>query len=1093
MRNVSENAAAAIVSNSAHTVRTRLTVYKSRIYFDETTEDWYRDRKTTNPTLAVVPAEDTVGGLPYNMAVSLVNRPDVANTEPSSLAVWSVGSTVDPAVTDGLLFNGVAVDAFYPDKKSRIGVWNLDNHVDFCSVWYRTKEETPRWVRQEFALEPTEDYNVFPASWIAPETYSNTLNTGSIYPVSYTECVILDIYQGAIRVSFIDSDKVTHSSHHRFFNPTKVLDASGDDVYLTHYAGAVKLEDGVYVYFTDYQGAVKSIKYTFTDSEKKNGTWSDIHTSIPQDLSQFEIGNVFEVENRIFLCGKFYREEQFASSIAYTMLTWSDDGVTFTMSRRTLVTLRNFRWQAVFDPSTTKTDKYRMYFISPGPVYYTSSPYQVVGEQAENVIVELNNLQGSPMGEFQATAVSGAEQYFNNSNIEIGSYAKLELLQNIAGGEETIKYHDTIVSGYSKGVRDGARTNVIMLQTDGIWHTSTMSHPFYMEFQGKQSVYDNFTDQGGMVHASVGTNPRWSLSVSFWTEDNNAFIFQSHPKNTTTDHMTVDLLQYFSTYPTFGSKDNYEVRLYGWSRAGIAESNPNLDGTNHSTLNDDMYALYEVCDPETGIKEIKVSEVTHLISKYRNFPQTYYNSRSGSIPVIYSIPNPGEGKQITRLGMRLISKSLGPTTYCLERIEISKLACEPISGFTTDDIQYGTDGTGGKIVLTKKAIPQILFANTPYSAFNFDQKLQTRIKGIYSVSGLVGLASDKMNFVTGYAKLGKMVISKFSEGIETVLASRSTPQITENTKVDIRFWHSDGLMGVEYKLATTLAWPEKGSQLVYLWDNAHGAMVKNDDLYHVGTYSFIDPPRFRITGLNSKQSVVGVLPSDKDPSTNTSDFSLQFPASGQIDIDDVVYNYSGKVNKFKNNEIRGPFQLRNLVWWDSKYARTTDGSDSFQGGLAIEFLMFDWTASKTKYRGAIIACNSGNAWVNDETQWIPWITTNGQVIILRNRSRHYSDTMPEWYASGDERVYVTNGLTGISPVVVSETEYMHTEGSWAFKHSEDKIELFRYSAASGEEDQTIHNLLDIFSKISGTSAEFLGDYEVSESITADEIPLQAVV
>ena len=187
----------------------------------------------------------------------------------------------------------------------------------------------------------------------------------------------------------------------------------------------------------------------------------------------------------------------------------------------------------------------------------------------------------------------------------------------------------------------------------------------------------------------------------------------------------------------------------------------------------------------------------------------------------------------------------------------------------------------------------------------------------------------------------------------------SEPMITAETRIDIRFWHRDGLFGFEYKLASTLEWPERGSQLLYQWKAANGALTSNDDVFHVGTYSFIDPPRFRITGFNSSQSVVGVLPLDIDPSTNTSDFDRQFDSSGQIDIDSIVYNYSGKVNSLPANEIRGPFQLRNTSIWNGKWAKDINTGDPYQGGSAIEFVLFDWNASRTKYSGCVIASNAG--------------------------------------------------------------------------------------------------------------------------------------
>lgn len=1090
MRTASGTVTNAVTIPVEHKIETRLTVYKSRIYFDDTLEDWFKHYKNAVSDIPTVPEENTVTGNPYNMAISLVNRNGYSSSVESALAIWSIGNTAFH--TDGhLCFNGTAITTITPSFSSRVGCWNEGNVYNTCAVWYRDTASSPKWIRRVCTLDENVDFEIYPTTIGAEVTYNTTLGAGAIYPVSYTEAIILDIYQGGVRPSFIDIDGIVHSSSRRFMNPLKVLDDTTDDIYVTHYGGAVKVSDGIMVYFTDYTGAVKVIKYTFS-ANNKDGAWSDIQTAVPADQSQFIIGNVFLVGSRIFICGKFYREEQFASTTADTLLVWSDNGFTFTLNRRTLVTMRNLRWQAVYDPGQSKAVSNLIYFIAPGPIYSTPAPYQVIGETSEKIIVDLLSVSGSITGELSCNIRAGSEEYFDESILDTGSYAKLEIRQYTTAGIEDVKYHDVIVSAITKSIKDGDRRQSISLQLDGAWHTSNMSHPFYMEFQGKQSIYENFLTEGNMVHASVGTNPRWALSVDFWASDGTAMNFTTHGESTTTDHLTSDLNTKFTSYPVFGTEANYEFKLYGWSRAGIPDTNPNTaDTTNTATLNDKFYLLYETQD-SGGQVTLNVATDAQLTSTYQNPPQTWFveGARAGSCPVIYTIPNPGAGTIITRLGIRVISGAAGHTTYNLERIEAPMISCEPLTGFVSDEIEYGTDGNGGKVTNTRKAVPQILFSSRPYSAWNFDQAVRAQITGSYSAVGLVGLANDKFNFILGYIREGYAGISKFSNGVETKLTEVTDASIVTGSRFDIRFWHTDGTFGLEYKLTSVLAWPNRGSQITHSWQTSDGVMAASDDLYHVGTYSLIDPPRFQITGFMSRGSVIGVMPIDVDIKTNTSDFLTEFPTSGVIDIDTIKYNYTGKSAGLTANQCRGPFQLRNTREWPSPYNQEYDGTYTYQGGKAIEFLMFNWAKSPTDYAGNIIATSAGYAWANSQTQWISYIKTGGVKVFLRNRARFYSGDEPDWYDSCDEKCWITNGLTGVTAAETDDAEYLHQSGSWAFLHSDDSVVLYEYYAVSGENDQTIHSLLKTLSEIAGTEAVFPGDYNIATVTSNRKFALQ---
>jgi hypothetical protein len=178
--------------------------------------------------------------------------------------------------------------------------------------------------------------------------------------------------------------------------------------------------------------------------------------------------------------------------------------------------------------------------------------------------------------------------------------------------------------------------------------------------------------------------------------------------------------------------------------------------------------------------------------------------------------------------------------------------------------------------------------------------------------------------------------------------------------------------------------------------------------------------------------------------------------------------------------------LRNATSWDAPFNTDREGK-TYQGGKAIEITQFEWLDGLTHaedFVDSIIATSAGYNWELDETQWKVWITTGGEVVWLRNRARHYSEDMPDYYPDGNERVYITEGLTGVSGSG-DGTDYQHPHGAFVYVHSDDRVSVHGFSAFSGEHDQSIMNLLDKFCRLSGTLAEFIGDLEVASKTFTD--------
>ena len=378
-----------------------------------------------------------------------------------------------------------------------------------------------------------------------------------------------------------------------------------------------------------------------------------------------------------------------------------------------------------------------------------------------------------------------------------------------------------------------------------------------------------------------------------------------------------------------------------------------------------------------------------------------------------------------------------------------------------------------------KGSMQVMFSSRPFSAFNFDTALRTNITGAYAYSGSLGLGTDKNNFVVGYITDGKYGIAKVRGGLKTVLIEEANATVTLDTDLDLRFWHKNGLFGLEVK-PTDEHWAPRGSGIVYEWAAEDGQMAMSDDLFYTGVWSFIDPPRFRTTGFRTSMTMIPVMPLDLDPLNGDSDFITDFPSSGTVDIEGVKYDYTGKLVFSTSADFPvGPVQLRSLVPWKNPWNKELDGSHTFPTSKAVEIYEFRWLPGSTghdDYEGAILASNAGYSWLNGEVQWKTWITTGGAVVLLKSRSRHYSATIPEYYPSTNEKIWITNGLTGVTPSEILESELQYSEGSFIYLDSDDKICIRGYYSTSLDHDNSIASLLDKFTKVAGTQAVFPGDY-----------------
>jgi len=699
MRTIPQNILDALEDKTSYRINAKIRVFASRHYFKTA------DITDNHVTLANPADYITSEAMCWNKRTSKINGVIIDNGKLKGFRSGS--STMMDLMTVGLSGAEIATS-----ELSRPGIvsWGTSPSGDEIYFWDGTDWKMADFSEVDFAAG-TEACIQAPTTYVA----GATVPIGAIYPLDtgYQEAVILYIDEGGARAAFIDLNGNVCKSDGRFMDPNHVLVNPATlnpsmtaqeiadlttDALRVHYGGAVKWIDPItgasriYVYYTAYNGSVQGMYYEWTDSTADGGIWSEVFTAVPEDLSTFALGNVFLVDDRIWMIGKFTRRSDFASPSTYTLLLWSDDGKSFSLDRRTLVTTNDKRWLADYDPVGNN-----VYFVASG--YLDSEPgaYQIAPTVCDYKEYRLKNFSGSSLNGWTANAVSGAELNFDYAWLDEGSYAELLVgvsvddtdPNDIDAEYEWVTYQLCVVGGVDKSFKDGARNLRIDIVPDGIWHSQIMTYPFYMEIQGKQYAHSPMKTMDVLIDQSGNTGILWALSDDFSNDDlTDGFTAMEHPASSSTDHWCNDLLKICSEYPTFGDLVAYTIQVYGWSRAGALTQNPNVaDATPTNTDNDDFYPIVLVKNPDTGDETTLVAVIGDLVSDHSNPEQTWFTAgaRAGSYPIEFTIPNPGDGFIIEKLGCRVIAGSTGMTTYFLERVEMPEIPAL----YTPPDVEAG--------------------------------------------------------------------------------------------------------------------------------------------------------------------------------------------------------------------------------------------------------------------------------------------------------------------------------------------------------------------------------------------------------------------
>lgn len=393
-------------------------------------------------------------------------------------------------------------------------------------------------------------------------------------------------------------------------------------------------------------------------------------------------------------------------------------------------------------------------------------------------------------------------------------------------------------------------------------------------------------------------------------------------------------------------------------------------------------------------------------------------------------------------------------------------------------LQYTTDIITAPPKSKKKGSPDFLIANKPYSPDDFEVSARFQVRGKSTMAAVVGYFSSKDDYIKGYYKNGSLAVGLVRGGKTTVVASTPAGVWNDVAVFDLRMRFLGGRVILQKKKPEN-GWGDADETLVYEWDADAVGCPAIDGLAHVGVMSLILPPRFRTTGFVSSAGIIPVAPLDRDENGQQGFRSIaNFPESGKVEIGGIVYAYKQKAALLTDDQIRGPFELRNISEWDAFHSKDLDDGTQFKGGKAIEFTMFAWrpaAATKNDYSGQPIATNAGYAWLNEETMYRPFITTDKQIVRLRNRLRAYSEKIPAEYYPSADKVWITNALLWTSKPNPDEIVY-HPEGSFVYLHSNDYCQVLRFQAFSFAPDQSVKSLLRDFGAMALTAMEFPDDF-----------------
>jgi hypothetical protein len=895
---------------------------------------------------------------------------------------------------------------------------------------------------------------------------------GSPTPISETEVVyIYETTFGGLEVAYYDGVS-WHRWQRRFLSPNKM---TGDLTHWSIYSTAVLFNGDVYAYSTEMDnGYVRGVVYKPTED-----IWADSFIALPADLSRFCITNARVANGWIHLAGQFHRTEDLVDAQVYSLVLRSPDGRVFSWDRFTLISKLGFQFN--IDYSATNDLLYASDRNSVGTAplsyFFVDTPTTRVTLEPPNDIISFNMSDTAA----SLTIKGHDEAYLNHAVIKKGSRCVIHLGYQTTVGMEYVEYTSFIIDKVRTGFASGVRNIMLDLVVEGIWKTDQIAFPFYSELISKSSIYDDCDERDLMYPAPGDIYRDETFAVDFWKHVGwdggglttcTPFIYGQEETfwglktlgAQAIGLQTPDLvdIEDFSSYPRI--VDTFvQVKLYGWARTDIA------------ARANDVIALYMVTIDDEGTETEHTSTYS---GSYTLFPRDYPTpTQPGDYPIIFQVSSLTEGHRIKRIMLKISNAyASGESFIYLERMEFINAVVaysnisEGLPWLQTKPDSYADDDPT-ILEIPGKGMPHIMFLSKPYTAFNFSVWATFEyFEGAEPLSagtlawGVVGLAADAGNcFVARYSiTASQLQLVQYRNGLETILA---TYGMGATIPYAIKFEHRDGEMSISYRNEATRTWLDPVIVEGYN-ETGYGAVSTSDTgIMHVGIYGLIQPLGFRTTsfGIGDCEGIAVMAGQGLTTITN-------FPSSGKVTLDDVIYEYTSKTPVAYLN---GPYQWRNT--WN--YGGYGEDSTIFTG-MGAEISHYKPANSVLLLQGYLFGSDIAHTWLIDDTDWTVEHSTGGVPVYLRNRCRHFGDKINDNHGNAQNKVWESPGLLGITRVADQDVDenLLHLVGTWVWLYTTQRVWVKEAMGTAVDHDSTVQDMTAFMCKAASVPSEYPGDW-----------------
>lgn len=888
---------------------------------------------------------------------------------------------------------------------------------------------------------------------------------GSVVAISSTQCCVFYVDEGGIRFAYyekVDSTWFEYRSPGRLFNPENLFTTG----FQTTFSTAVSHSGYIRFYCTDiYRGNVYTIAL-----DLENYEWGDIHEAIQSDLSDVRVVNAIVLNSHVHMTVQFARKEEWNTGETYNLLLHSESGKYFTMNRFTYFSRLGTRVHLIPFLGTT------VFLLA------SLNRYNTWSMNADNMLTMAPNgtrltIPGSDIIQIENTnndvstivIANRSGEYADSEYLVKGAMIVLRTGYKTTAGDELVTFSTLRITEVPKEYIDQKAPIKIRAQADGTFFLQDLSSPYYAEIVGRTSKYDACEDLGNLYVAPGSGTILDSITVDFW----NAKGFDNDGDPSITEKEIVvdggpdivigpaihkygfrtDLVKtnaQLAGNPKVQAGDTVEIKLYGWCAT-----------TGSGTPTDTVSCYARFKSAETGLEYMSAGTLT---STYAKFPKNYNGTASGSYPIVWDL-GATEDDELLYVGF-VFEQSTGETTFLCECVEINGCSAADVNGIANTPWSHVTSESEdfiSELEVPAVGEPFVMFSAQPYNPWNF------QVIGDFYVSGegggdgqtefgLCGLAEDALNmvFCRYIIQSATWQIVKLRNGVETVLASTV---LESSTDTKVLFEHRDGEFAV-YAYGYNYF---EDPILTYSWEAADGPLATHEFNWHVGVRAGVLPEKFRIAGFDINDGE-GIPFMGNYPTTVMTDLA----SSGEVSIDGVIYAYTGKT---QSERPVGPYQGRSTYDW-SLAVPYNNGNGLFSG-IAVDMRWYAPEKTRFSKQDYFLAAENGHTWIIAETEWDPWTRTGGNIVQLRNRSRHFCDAAHGDLIGSSNRVCISPGLTGVT--LVEGEAAMHSYGAWCYSRIQHTIRLRTFRATDGLHDTTVRDMIAQVVEVAGSKAHFPGD------------------